>query len=408
MSRLGPVAGGAVAIVLGAIAVATIRAAGRADPGELAPRTLALLLGGMWVATGIRIARLAPLTMPQTMVLALGTLAAVVACVRPPRAARLAAGAFAFGAALRMASYAALPLDPLRADMLPVIREAIDRLRVGSPPYGIYAMPSWEVPLVYLPGTWLAYAPARLAGLDLRLTNLVVELGLAAWVARLGAPRGAALGLCAVLYLSPSVLPWSVNTEHPIFWLALAFALGTALSGRRLVLPALALGLAGGVSPLAAVVAPFIGIRWVRQHGLARAAGGAGLAALTAAAILLPFLVWDPGAFLHGAFRWHNDNTLFPAIKWAQEQTWARQIGFAGLAWHAGAVEVLKPLQAAALVALAVAYAQRGARAVELAPFCSLAVVVFVALNPMNWLYLYWPGVIASLVGEATATRVRS
>lgn len=390
---LGQPAAVAFALLLLAVA-AWLAAPVEAQARPIGPRALAGLFAIAWL---IDCAHQWPhASLAEHAVLVVGMMAIIGALVKPPRFVFLVGGALALGLAVRVTGYLCQKIDPVSADMLPAVQGAVDRLLAGKDPYGMYQMPGWTVPLVYLPGTWGAYLPARALGLDVRVTNLIAELGFAAalwWAARSSELRGRALGLWAFTYLSGSPVRWSIHTEHPVGWLvlgvtAIAAVRASARTGGVL------LGVAGATTPLAALLAPFVGLGWLRRVGFGRALVGALLAAAVAGAILLPFYAWDPKQFTYGVFRWHNDNTLFPGIKWQQSREWASQLGVSGLFWAQGRERWLKPIQALLVAATAIVYARRGARSDELLPYAALAATAFVAFNPVLWGYLYWPAAV--------------
>ena len=72
----------------------------------------------------------------------------------------------------RVILYAYTPFDKVYGDMLRAIDRSLDLMLAGSFPYidsPAPAMPYW-------PLTFLAYLPPKLVGLDLRLSNLAIEL----------------------------------------------------------------------------------------------------------------------------------------------------------------------------------------------------------------------------------------
>ena len=327
-----------------------------------------------------------------------GAALGLAALLRAPARAALA-GAVLLGAALLLRGMARLPIDPAVADMLPLVERALSRLRAGQSPYAVYRLP-WELPLTYLPLTWLSYLPPYLLGLDLRWSNLLCGLALAAAAARplwrLPPPRAEApLLLLAAFCLRPTLLDWSLRTAAPPFWLLL-FLLLRALSARAAAPAALALGAALAASPLGAVALPFAALHLVlrRRRQAASILGGA---ALLCAALVAPFCLWAPGDFRYGVLRWFNDNDLFPRLAWRLSREWAHNLGLSGLLWQAGAEALLKPAQALLLVALAVCYGRRGASLAQLPWFLAAAYLLFAALNPVLWPYLYNPAAVAAL-----------
>lgn len=314
----------------------------------------------------------------------------------------IAAVAFALGTAIRFLHIKYVPLEPARGDMLPLVQQAIGNLLAGRSPYTTYSMP-WELPLTYLPLTWLAYLPAFVAGIDLRWTNLVAEAGLlgaALFVCRQQPPErrqratDSTLVLWAWIFLSPTVIRWDMVTSAPIGWAALAWTLALSVAGKNRA-SAVALGLAAATTPLIAVVAPLLALRWWRAGGLRELLGRGVMPAAIAALLLAPWFIWAPGPFLDGNVRWFNDLQRFPGQKWETEQTWATITGFSGFFWEWGREGWLKPIQAIAVAAIAGLYLARGATRVDLLGYATAALLVFTLFNPVLWPYLYNPALIA-------------
>ena len=325
----------------------------------------------------------------------------VLALRRAP-ATLIAAVAFVLGTAIRFLHIKYVPLEPARGDMLPLVQQAIGNLLAGRSPYTAYSMP-WELPLTYLPLTWLAYLPAFVAGIDLRWTNLVAEAGLlgaALFVCRQQPPEhrqrttDSTLVLWAWIFLSPTVIHWDMVTSAPIGWAALAWPLALIVAGQNRA-TAVALGLAAATTPLIAVVTPLIALRWWRTGGLRELLGRGVMAAAIAALLLAPWFIWAPGPFLDGTVRWFNDLQRFPGQKWEAEGTWAMITGFSGFFWEWGREGWLKPIQAVAVAAIAGLYLARGTTRVDLLGYATAALLIFTLFNPVLWPYLYNPALIA-------------
>jgi len=382
-------------------------------------RILTLLMLQAWLATAIDfLVFLAPGSIPPwALVFGVGTLALPLALIWPPAPGWVAVGAALLGVIVRVASYPYIPIEPARGDMLPLVQSALDNLLAGRSPYTIYSMP-WDVPLTYLPLTWLAYLPPRLLGLDIRLTNVLAELVVAAslaWLAVMLRPtsesrrsrlitvwRGEpALLLWAWIFLEPTALHWSLTTTAPVQLALLCVALALLVAERRWMSSA-ALGLCLAATLLAAVVVPFMVLCWIRSSGLRRTIPLVGIAGLIGALLALPFFLWSPHDFIYGVWIWFNTNDQFPRLRWDMDNTWARVVGFSGIFWRHGLVDILKPLQALLIAGLAALYWRWGASAHRLAPFVAAAFLLFTVFNPILWPYLYNPALIGALLAATT------
>ncbi len=391
------------------------QATGPADatrPSLLGVRLLIGLLLLAWIATARDVlVFLAPGGHAGLLVLfASGAMAFGAVLVRPPSTRWFLAGAVALGSVTRLVCYTQVPLDPQRSDMLPLIQNALANLLNGQSPYAIYKMP-WELPLTYLPLTWLAYLPPYLAGLDIRLTNLGYELGIGAmllWLHHVGNHTDdtqqlqrpladMSLLLWAWVFLLPTSLNWSLATTAPVQWAMLTLTLGLLLAG-RIWLSAGILGLCAAATPLVTIIAPFVFLAWYRWHGWRTALRLTASAGLVAAGGILPFLLWSPESFLFGVWRWFNDNDLYPRMGWELGHTWAHMVGFSGVFWRRGLEAILKPLQMVLLAGLVIGYWHWQADRRTLAPLITAAFLLFMVFNPVLWPYLYYPALFVALL----------
>lgn len=353
----------------------------------------------------------ARLTPVQLGILGAGSAFFLLQIARPLSPRALVLGAVLLGICLRVASYGPVAIDPVKwGDQLPLVRGAVQAALHGQTPYRIHHFPGWDLPLPYLPVTWLLYLPAYALGVDIRLTNLLCELAVGAilFALSLRAPRRRLSTwvplLWACTFLGAQQVHWSLCCEMPVFFLFEAAILVLTLDERpRAAAVVLGLGLAG--SPLTNLLAPFVALYWLRRYGWLRTLRLLVLAGLLVAVLLTPFLWADARTFYFGVFELHNNNNLAPLDGWRFARRWAYQIGFAGLFWQLGWQDVLKPIQAVLMTGLLVRYVRRGATAAALLPSVSLALVVFVCLNPIIWSYLYWPGALAALLAMAYVPR---
>ena len=198
------------------------------------------------------------------------------------------------------------PFDRLRGDMLEAIDRSLDLLLAGRFPY-VNSPPL----MPYLPGMFLAYLPPKLLGLDLRLSNLVLD-GASAWLAvRLasgaGDPRRVVrevpVGgiLLPLLMLHPTWVYKAVNTQFsPTLFTTLFLA--RAMSGAGPRLQGASLGLAVGCNQMLGAISPIALIHWLARFGVRRAVAATLVAVGVFLAMIAPFLVWDARGFLTIAF----------------------------------------------------------------------------------------------------------
>jgi hypothetical protein len=337
---------------------------------------------------------------------ALGLAALALPAALGARALWTAAAALAVGVGLRAVTFASIDAYD-KGDMLPLVSVAADKLLEGESPYRDYLVP-WRLPLTYLPGTLLPYLPIRRWLLDPRLPGALCELAALAVVAVAATRRRAdgadrlhhpVLPLLGALYLLPGELEWARITTAPVGWAVLTWALAALAGGARSA--PVALGLAAGTTPVAAVVAPLALTTWLRGRGAAGALVRVAVAAAVAVALIAPFYLWAPEDFLDGVWRWFNDLGRFPRSKWQEQHTWLEHAGLAGLAWHTGREAWLKPLQAVAVAGVAALHHLRGARPEAVARHAGAALLLFMTLNPVIWPYFYQPAILAILLALA-------
>jgi len=315
-----------------------------------------------------------------------------------PSGARVLAALLLAGFILRLALVAHAPLDAQEADMLPLIRAAGQNLLSGQSPYRLYEFHEWPLPLTYLPGTWLAYLPAVVLDLDLRLVNVAASAA-AAIILWAAARRSPAAPLVGVLFLLPQVVVFDLYAEVAVFWLVLAGLLA-GLVRERYALAAACYGLALATSPLALVFMPLLFVFLLLRLPPRRLTGLMALAAGIATALVLPFLLWSPGEFLYGTVTWFNDPRIAGAGGWL-DRNQLYQVGLAGWFWLLGLVDWLRPIQVVLLGLTTVVVLLRARSWAGLLLGLLWAYVGFVFFNLIIWPYLYVP---ALLLGFMFAT----
>jgi hypothetical protein len=417
--RLGPATqwtSALCAAVLCLLAVLPILATRRRAPalirasaaGGVAVRLLplpAMLFACLWSRPHI----VPRLLFPWYALIALAALFFVVAAVRRVSLLRVAAAAALVGTVARLVHFSRFPID-VGGDMLPLVRAALDSFLAGHSPYAYHRVPDL-LPLTYYPLTWLAYLPARLLHLDLRLTNLVAELAIPAALLYAGrrsgervaetaqGPVGTALVLWSFVFLLPSSVFFDRITTAPVAWALLAWALAACARGSRW--DWLWAGVLAAATPLAILPLLFLLLVWWQKLAWRKALGRAALAAAVALVFIVPFYLWSPRGFLDGAVLWFNDLDRFPGSKWRVFQTWQRYVGFGGLFWRAGLERWLLPIQWLLVAGLAVLYwRRRGGRGL-LPAYLASAFIAFMVFNSVHWPYFYQPALGCGLVALA-------
>ena len=149
-----------------------------------------------------------------------------------------------------------------------------------------------------------------------------------------------------------------------------------------------------------------MGIYWLRQLGTTRTIRLASISAIIAGVLIIPFLVWAPGDFLMGTYRWFNTIDGWPRQKWAETDPhiWSVITGFSGEFWSRGRETWLKPIQTVIVLGIAGLYWLRGAKLDDLPIHAAAAYLGFMLFNPVLWPYLYNPALIVGLVGVTALT----
>ena len=264
--------------------------------------------------------------------------------------------------------------------MLPLLLAANRSLLTGTDPYHLYTFPTEAIFLTYLPGTLLAYLPATLLHVDPRLLNLLFVLALALILLRaIARPHRYAFAVLLGLWLLSPYLLYRHELYTEPHWLATIAAL-LLLARGRLIWPAVLFGLGVSLSQFSWVLFPFFLLFLRERHGIRATLLAAGTALATAAAIILPFLLWAPHAFVFGVLS-HWGNTLVSA----------RPINLSFWTGTLVGPHHLQLVQAILLAALLVASAATHACRTfpGLLRSMALALSVFILWNILVWGYFF-------------------
>ncbi len=272
------------------------------------------------------------------------------------------------------------PLSVERSDMLPLIRAADTAAVHGQNPYHLYRFATESVVLTYLPGTWAAFLPAGLLGVDPRWVTLACDLLLLGLIYRGVKPEfrlGAAV-ILGVFFCSPYL-----QYRHELYtvphWLCLTASL--LLMGRgRLGWSAFWMGVSISMSQFSWVVFPFYLLFWWQRHGARAFWRAVGVSAATAAVLVLPFLLLSPGSFLYGTIG-----------HWEGQAVSARVINLSSAAAAvvgSGRLVIVQAIVVGGWIAYSMARRRCGTATRCLRQMC-VALTMFVLLNVLVWGYFF-------------------
>lgn len=289
--------------------------------------------------------------------------------------------------------FTTVPLQSEFSDIMPLIALGGKNFLSGHAPYVTYNVPP-VLPLVYLPVTWLSYVPALAAGLDMRVTNLVAELGIVlvflslVYPARHRTAVNFAFGYAAFLIVLPTSMFWDAFTAHPIWWFWLLLAL-RLLIARKFVRWAIAMGVTAATSQLALVVLPLFGLYVLREKGV-RALLYFVILGGTALMIVAPFAYRNPFGFVNDTVFYFSDLKNYGALLWKQSQRWQYILGFGGEAWRRGFPDALRYVQGAGVLILAGIYALFYTNSsANLVRLMTVTLGLFLLFSAVVWHYYY-------------------
>lgn len=418
--------------------------AGVKDGGAINTRLLIGLLLLAWAATANDVLSFLVPEHDRLLVgfFAAGGLLWLAALVRPPRSVGwLVLMAVVLGSSTRLLTGMSIPMDGSPGDILGPIQQALQHVVSGGAlnrtpwqtaldlllgvrlPDRSIPVP-WQVALTSLPVTWLVYLPFSLAGVDIRLANLLAEWsvgGVLVWVAvaaRAGlkpAPTLAVLSqvwrgervllLWAWVFLLPSSLHWWLKTMAPVSMALIGLLLVLLVLPRKHQwVTAVAAGLSTAASLLCVFLAPLVLLRWLRLYGwwsLARFILVSGLAGFLC---LLPFVLWLPMHFGMGVWTWFDGNSIYPHLFWQQPGAWVQMVGFSRFFWAQNLTLWLVLLQTIVLMSISILAWCWGARERTLLPLATAALVLVGLLHPSLGAYTYNPVLVVILLTAARLT----
>ena len=326
--------------------------------------------------------------------LALGLLALVAAaCWLTFRRALPFASVLAFMSLLYQASTSLqAPLNPKHADMLPLITLACRRFLSGANPYSRYLMP-WELPLTYLPATWMAFLPVHILLIDPRFVTLLLSclailLVFSAFrLPDLDPNAGKAKLLLAAVLFSSITLRFSAVTPGAVFWFLLSLFI-FFLARKMRIAAALTMGLCLAARQQAILLLPFFAIFLFRRMDSRLRWRCLLLAIAVPVSLCLPFVIDSPHQFLDGIY---GRFAPFALEKWLNERVWERSLSFAPFFFQHGLEFLLKPIIAGTQLLILAVAVRRLRELGDLMNFMGLSLLFFLLFSPIVWPYMFTP-----------------
>jgi glycosyl transferase family 87 len=292
--------------------------------------------------------------------------------------------------ALRVAlSYVVAPLT----DVYYYDSQAVSALLRGLDPYG-YTFTGIPPALVtagaqsvfaYLPGIFLVLVP--LAPFDVRVAMVACELIVAWGIYALGG-RWSLLASAVFLLLPFGALFSVVYPNNALPAMAL-FGLAVLLEGKNRQLPAAILfGLAMASSLLILLAFPFFALLWYRRRGWKELAASL----LVAGLVTVPFLAWNPGAFIQDTLYFEFSRSAYPLVS---NTPWGVNLNpsVSGIAVTIAGTAVPAIVRGLAVLVLLAFFLRRSgdlrSSLFELSFF--LTIVMFVLPGDFFWVYLQFP-----------------
>lgn len=273
------------------------------------------------------------------------------------------------------------PLFPGRSDMLYLIGEAGNRFLEGSNPYIFYSIPYTEtymLPLTYLPGLWLSYLPAVIAGIDLRFINMIAVL---LTVTLLYISSGRKQRQVSLLFITVFLLNPYLQFRHDIYlgvyWLSLTASI-MLLSTKKPVWSGFVFAISMCMAQLSWVLFPFFIVYVARSYGRKAVLTSITTVLLVSLATFTPFLAWSASGFYSGVFQHWNELISFETFNF----TYWIQLIFT--------LHSLRYFQALVLLGLFIGYYfSRDRSLTGTVKWMALSIFFFLTLNSLIWTYLY-------------------
>jgi 4-amino-4-deoxy-L-arabinose transferase-like glycosyltransferase len=286
------------------------------------------------------------------------------------------------------------PLDTKRSDMLPTITTAAKALLSGQNPYQWYTFGARRVPLVYLPIMCLIHAPTVLLAIDPRWITLLAQAGLVLISALALGKRLASKWWSYVVWLALNPYLFIRHDLHiyPLWPVVAAALLCTAR--KRWMLASLLWGVLIAFRQTCWILAPFYVVFLFWRVGWRTALRCALLIGVVALLLIAPFYLTSPKAFVAGVFGYQRAVAQqMPTAEWPTVAGWTAGFSLVPLLYKAGLARYfpryIEPLQLLVVGAVFAAMLWRRPKLAGTLQLMSVALLLFLLLNPLVATYMY-------------------
>jgi hypothetical protein len=295
------------------------------------------------------------------------------------------------------------PLDVQAANMLPIIGAGCELLLQLKNPYLATFPGIASEPLYYLPGLILPYCTSVAVGLDMRIVNVALILAIVAYASLIfdlwRHPERLSLGLLPLLLL-PQTTQMMIHGHVWLYWL-LVVAFVHALSTGRLVAAALLLGLLLATRQMALFLAIPAAVYMAGQLRPAALLRYAAITLSTYVVVMAPVMVTMPGWVDH-FYLGLSGVGIRLHLSYGNPMN---QVSLSGLLTDTGLAGLLRPLQAATILLVAVVLWvwRRRLAFDQVVVLLGVGYVIAIGFNGFLHRYFYMPGLILIALGIAYA-----
>ncbi|MBF0527218.1 MAG: hypothetical protein HQK56_19225 [Deltaproteobacteria bacterium] len=293
------------------------------------------------------------------------------------------------------------------SDMLYLIKKAIGGFLAFNNPYKFHVMDqiptsTYQLPLTYLPLKWLAFMPAYLMNVDLRITTIIADVGIFILIAMLVNKlmtddhfKWIGLGFSALYFLS-GYFSVRIDAEISVFSSLLALTVLLLMLNKTGAF-SIFLGLCLATNQLTILVIPFFFIHFVFRDGVNSAIKVFLTTMAVALVLIIPFVITSPQGFKVGLWdKWEQ----LTAYNYGWASAWIKNINFSVLFYKYHWQGYLKFIQFGLCLAV-FSFFIIGKFYRKLTPviiFSSMTIFIFLIFNIIVWTYLFQPVVLLTVL----------